>query len=179
MSNTGLSHRSFIGFLILSALMIVALTAPVWAQSPPLIDRELFFGDPEIAGAQISPDGAYIAFVKPFNGTRNVWVKRTADPFTSAKPITADTKRPIPTFFWSRDGKYILFVQDKAGDENYNVYAVNPATRPRRDKMCQPLEISPKQKGFAQLFILSRGAIPMPSTLVSMIETQPGTISTK
>jgi dipeptidyl aminopeptidase/acylaminoacyl peptidase len=27
----------------------------------------------------------------------------------------------------SRDGKYILFVQDKAGDENYNVYAVNPA----------------------------------------------------
>jgi hypothetical protein len=23
---------------------------------PPIIDRELFFGDPEIAGAQISPD---------------------------------------------------------------------------------------------------------------------------
>ena len=27
------------------------------AQQPPLIDRELFFGDPEISGAQISPDG--------------------------------------------------------------------------------------------------------------------------
>ena len=46
------------------------------------------------------------------------------------KPITADTKRPIPAYFWSRDGKYILFVQDKAGDENYNVYAVNPADAP-------------------------------------------------
>jgi hypothetical protein len=34
---------------------------------PPLIDRELFFGDPEISGAQISPDGKYISFVKPFN----------------------------------------------------------------------------------------------------------------
>ena len=130
MSATGLSRRSFIGLLILSALMMVALTAPVWAQSPPLIDRELFFGDPEIAGAQISPDGAFIAFVKPFKGTRNIWVKKTADPFTNAKPITAETKRPIPSYFWSRDGKYILFVQDKGGDENYNVYAVNPADAP-------------------------------------------------
>lgn len=32
------------------------------AQMPPLIDREIFFGNPEIAGAQISPDGKYIAF---------------------------------------------------------------------------------------------------------------------
>jgi hypothetical protein len=41
----------------------------------PLIDRDLFFGDPEIGGAQISPDGRFIAFVKPFQGTRNIWVK--------------------------------------------------------------------------------------------------------
>jgi dipeptidyl aminopeptidase/acylaminoacyl peptidase len=130
MRSTGQSRRSFIGLLVLSTIFIVTLASPVWAQSPPLIDRELFFGDPEIAGAQISPDGAYIAFIKPFKGTRNIWVKKTADPFTNAKPITADTKRPIPTYFWSRDGKHILFVQDKAGDENYNVYAVNPADSP-------------------------------------------------
>lgn len=130
MRSTGRTHRSVIGFLILSALLLITLAAPAWAQTPPLIDRELFFGDPEIAGAQISPDGAYIAFIKPFKGTRNIWVKKTADPFTSAKPITAETKRPIPGYFWSRDGKYILFVQDKGGDENYNVYAVNPAESP-------------------------------------------------
>ena len=97
---------------------------------PPLIDRELFFGDPEISGAQISPDGKFIAFVKPFKGTRNIWVKRTEEPFDRAKPITADMSRPISSYFWSRDGKYILFAQDKAGDENYNVYAVNPADSP-------------------------------------------------
>jgi dipeptidyl aminopeptidase/acylaminoacyl peptidase len=97
---------------------------------PPLIDRELFFGDPEISGAQISPDGKFIAFVKPLKGTRNIWVKRTEEPFDKAKPVTADTQRPIPSYFWSRDGKYILFVQDKGGDENYLVYAVNPADAP-------------------------------------------------
>src|SRR2546423_6158413 len=97
---------------------------------PPLIDRESFFGDPEIVGAQISPDGKFIAFIKPFKGTRNIWVKRTEEPFDKAKPVTADTTRPIPGYFWSRDGKYILFVQDKAGDENYLVYAVNPNDAP-------------------------------------------------
>jgi len=130
MCSNGQSRRSFIVSVVHAVVLIIALAAKVWAQSPPLIDRELFFGDPEIAGAQISPDGAFIAFIKPFKGTRNIWVKKTADPFTNAKPITADTKRPIPAYFWSRDAKYILFVQDKAGDENYNVYAVNPADAP-------------------------------------------------
>ncbi len=94
---------------------------------PPLIDRELFFGNPEISGAQISPDGRFIAFVKPWKETRNIWVKKTEEPYSAARLVTADPKRPIPAFFWSRDSRYILFVQDRDGDENYNVYAVNPA----------------------------------------------------
>src|SRR5579871_5180729 len=113
-------------FPIISLLLL----APAFAQQAPLIDRELFFGDPEISGAQISPDGKYIAFLKPLEKTRNIWVKGTDEPFSSAKPITNDTTRPIQAYFWSRDGKYILYVQDKLGDENYNAYAVNPADAP-------------------------------------------------
>ena len=114
---------------MLPILVLAVLAGAALAQTPrtPLIDRELFFGNPEISGAQISPDGQYIAFIKPYKDTRNIWVKRATLPFTSARPLTDDTKRPIPSFFWSRDGKYVLFVQDKGGDENYNIYAVNPA----------------------------------------------------
>ena len=97
---------------------------------PPLIDRELFFGDPEIIGAQISPDGRFVAFLKPFNGTRNIWVKRTEEPFDKARPITADTKRPISSYRWSRDAKFVLYAQDSGGDENFNVYAVRPSDQP-------------------------------------------------
>ena len=104
--------------------------APANAGLPPIIDRELFFGDPEIAGAQISPDGQYIAFLKPFKGTRNVWVKGTGEPFDKAKAITAETKRPISAYFWSRDAKFILYAQDQGGDENFNVYAVRPSDAP-------------------------------------------------
>jgi dipeptidyl aminopeptidase/acylaminoacyl peptidase len=114
--------------LILSLSFAAAST--VWAQLPPLIDRELLFGDPEIAAAQLSPDGKLMTFLKPLEGARNIWVKETGAPFASAKPITNDKKRPIPGYFWSRDSKYVLYVQDQGGDENYNVYAVNPAEPP-------------------------------------------------
>ena len=115
---------------VLLAVVATVAVGQAVAGQPPLIDRELFFGDPEISGAQISPDGKFIAFIKPFKGTRNIWVKRTAEPFAKAKPITADMARPVRSYFWSRDGKYILFVQDKAGDENFNVYAVSPGEAP-------------------------------------------------
>ena len=107
-----------------------ATTSASEAGLPPLIDRELFFGNPEISTGTISPDGRYIAFRKPWNETMNIWVKGVAEPFAQAKRLTAETRRPIPAFFWSRDSKYILFVQDQAGDENFNVYAVNPADTP-------------------------------------------------
>jgi dipeptidyl aminopeptidase/acylaminoacyl peptidase len=116
--------------LVLAVAVAVPLKAADPAGAPPLLDRELFFGDPEYSGASISPDGKHIAFIKPFKGTRNVWVKKAEEPFEKAKPITADLKRPVRQYFWSRDGKYVLYVQDQGGDENFNVYAVDPAAAP-------------------------------------------------
>jgi len=92
---------------------------------PPLLDRELFFGDPEVSGAQLSPDGKWMTFLKPYRGARNIWIKAADEPFDAARPVTAD-ERPVPGYFWSRDGKYVLYVQDKGGDENFHVWAVDP-----------------------------------------------------
>ncbi len=93
----------------------------------PLIDREIFFGNPTIMGAQVSPDGRYISFIKPYDGMLNIWVKEKEASFESASPITNDQARPITSYFWSRDSKYILYVQDKGGDENYHLYSVDPS----------------------------------------------------
>jgi dipeptidyl aminopeptidase/acylaminoacyl peptidase len=115
--------------LLLSTLALASLSAPLVAraQQPPIIDRKLFFGEIQIAGAQISPDGQYISFLKPYKGTRNIWVKKATEPFSAAKPVSAEATRPIRSYFWSRDSKYILYAQDAGGDENFNVYAIDPA----------------------------------------------------
>ncbi len=70
---------------------------------PPIIDREIFFGNPEITGARISPDGKFIAFRKPYKGTMNIWVKGADEPFERARVLTNESARPISSFFWSRD----------------------------------------------------------------------------
>jgi len=93
---------------------------------PPLIDREVFFDDPVISGGRLSPDGSYISFLSPYEGTRNIFVKTLDAAFEDALPVTAVTERPIRSYFWSRDGRYLLYVMDKGGDENFNIYAVDP-----------------------------------------------------
>ncbi len=114
--------------LILTVAAMVGAAAPiaVLAEQPPIIDRNLFFGEIAIAGAQISPDGRFISFLKPYKGTRNIWVKGVDEPFSAARPLSAEATRPIRSYFWSHDSKYILYSQDSGGDENFNIYAIDP-----------------------------------------------------
>ena len=109
-------------------LTLAAAASPLsaLADQPPLIDRNLFYGEVAISGAQISPDGRSLSFLKPYKGTRNIWVKGVDEPFSAARPVSAEATRPIRSYFWSHDSKYLLYVQDSGGDENFNVYAVDP-----------------------------------------------------
>lgn len=116
--------------LILLCVLTLSLSFVVSAQQPALIDREIFFGNPEYAAAQLSPDGKYISFIKPLDDVRNVWVKAVGEPFEKARPLTAEKKRPVGGYFWSHDSKRILFVKDNDGDENFNVFSVDPAAVP-------------------------------------------------
>ena len=87
--------------VLFAALAISCTLASVTirAQQPPIIDRALFFGEVQIAGAQISPDGQYLSFLKPYKGTRNIWVKKASEPFSAARPMSAEATRPIRAVF--------------------------------------------------------------------------------
>jgi dipeptidyl aminopeptidase/acylaminoacyl peptidase len=121
-----LPMRTNFRLLLLMLFALPMLNSTLHAQLPDLIDREVFFGDPEITGAQLSPDGRYMSFIKPHLDTRNVWVKERSAPFEDARPLTDHTDRPVAGYFWSRDGKYLLYAKDQGGDENYNIYALDP-----------------------------------------------------
>lgn len=108
------------------ALGIALLPAVVQAALPPLIDRDLFFSEPEVADMQLSPDGRYLSFVQTVNGTPNLWIKQPHEPLAKARPVTEGGKWAPRRHFWSRDGKYLLFEQDVNGDENFSLYAIDP-----------------------------------------------------
>ena len=50
------------------------------------------------------------------------------------RPMTADTVRPVTGYFWSRGSDRLLYVQDKGGNENFHVWAVNPADPPEGEQ---------------------------------------------
>ncbi len=116
--------------LSLAASTVAAEELKYLDKLPPIIDRDIFFGDPEIAGGQISPDGKFISFLKTYNGQLNIWVKGVDEPFDAARPMTADDTRPVFRYGWTQDGKYLLYIQDKGGDENFHAYVIDPTEKP-------------------------------------------------
>jgi len=147
-------------FLLLCGLLAVPASAQKRAgpsadyegELPPLIDRQTFFGDPQYSNAQISPNGEHVAFLKPYEGKMNVWVKGVDEPFDAAEPVTADTTRPVPGYFWTQDSERILWIQDKGGNENYHVYAVNPDADDETDLGVPPAEdLTPYEDVRAQI----------------------------
>lgn len=104
-----------------------AATAP----APELIARKDLFGNPSRSGASISPDGASVAFLAPRDGVMNIWVAPVGQ-IDAAKPLTADTERPIRRFFWAPDGSQILYLQDKGGNEDFLLYGVDVASAETR-----------------------------------------------
>lgn len=140
--------------LILSLFAMTACKKEMECELPKLIDRDLFFGNPEISGGQLSPDGKYVAFMKEYNGIMNIWVKEFDASFDEARPLT-DSERPLYGYFWSGDGKYILYVKDKGGDENINIFAVNPSDEAPADLVPVSRNLTDFNEVTAQIYQVS------------------------
>lgn len=105
---------------------------PAMETTVDLIPREVLFGNPSKAQARLSPDGKWLSYLKPVKGVMNVWVG-PADDADAAKPVTDDTFRGIRSHSWTYSSKYIVYTQDKGGDENFHVYATNVETLETKD----------------------------------------------
>ncbi|MET2986154.1 S9 family peptidase [Aureibaculum conchae] len=139
-------------------LVLVLFSLQVFSQQSnvPIIDREIFFGNPEISAGQLSPDGQWISFLKEYDGIMNIWVKKFDESFDKAKPLT-NNERPIGGYFWTYDSKNILFVKDNKGDENYNIYGVKPdAVADEATGVPSSKNLSPMKDVRVQIFQVSR-----------------------
>lgn len=119
-----------------------------------LIEREIFFGNPEIAAGKLSPDGKFISFMKAYEGIMNLYVKAVDEPFENARVLTK-SKSPIMGYFWTKDSKYLLYVNDNNGDENLNVFSVSPNNQ---DDVSNPVShnLTPLKEVNVQIHQVSR-----------------------
>lgn len=93
---------------------------------PKLITVEEFFDPPVRASASISPDGTKIAYLAPRKNRLNVWVQTLDDDNdAAARCVTYDETRSVTGFLWVDDPRWLLYVQDSGGDENWHLYRVD------------------------------------------------------
>lgn len=107
-------------------------TAAPPGEGAGLISRELLFGNPQRSTARLSPDGTHLAWLAPDKGVLNVYVSPATEP-ESAKAVTHDTSRGIRRYFWAYDNQHIIYLQDRAGDENWRAYSVDIGTGEEHD----------------------------------------------
>ena len=115
---------------------------------PPLIPREILFGNPERTSPRLSPDGKYLAYIAPDgNNVLQVWLRMVGQ--EDDRQLTADKKRGIRIFFWTYDGEQLIYLQDSDGDENFHLYSVNIQSNIVRDLTpfqgvkAQPVDLDP------------------------------------
>jgi Tol biopolymer transport system component len=106
--------------------LVLGAAAAARAQPAARIPLKDFFDNPKISSAAISPDGRQLAFLAPEGSRMNVWVGDVARSLDSARAITHDTQRGIMHFVWTRDSRYVLFEQDREGDENFHLFRADP-----------------------------------------------------
>jgi dipeptidyl aminopeptidase/acylaminoacyl peptidase len=114
------------------AALAVGLARTALSELPPIVPREVLFGNPVKTAPSLSPDGTRLAFLAPDDkGVLNVWVQTLGK--EDAAAVTRESHRTVNLYRWAEDGEHILYEQDSDGDENWHVYSVDLATREVRD----------------------------------------------
>ncbi|WP_455280336.1 S9 family peptidase [[Eubacterium] cellulosolvens] len=130
-------HRKISIVIMIFVILIISAWTIYQGAKTELIPRKVLFGNPDRITVRLSPDGTKISFLSPVNDVLNVWVGPIGDP-TSARPVTKDTDRGIYSYFWSYTNEHIIYIQDKAGEENWRIYSVHVETNITKD--LTPLE---------------------------------------
>ncbi len=89
---------------------------------PPKIPLRDFFKNPVSRGYDLSPDGATLSFLQPWESRMNVFIRPTAG--GEAKRLTNEKERDIRNYAW-KGNNFIVYAMDDKGDENFHLKRVD------------------------------------------------------
>ena len=122
----------YLTLLTCMAIPLISTDSLAQAKLPELIPREVLFGNPIKQNPQLSYDGTHLSYLAPDNsGVMNIWARALKG--DNDEIVSNDKHRGIRTYYWTKDSKRILYLQDQDGDENYHVYMVDLASKITRD----------------------------------------------
>ncbi|MGD9896998.1 MAG: alpha/beta fold hydrolase [Candidatus Methylacidiphilaceae bacterium] len=119
-------RRSFLVPFFFFALSFPAIglrATPSDEKPAPLIPLRVLFEEPKWASPRLCPDGSKLAYLAPYQGVLNVWVRSLGR--KDDHPVTTERGRGIRSFFWSPDSRSVFYLQDQGGNENNHLFRVD------------------------------------------------------
>jgi dipeptidyl aminopeptidase/acylaminoacyl peptidase len=141
------------------------------APAPRRFEPEDLFRDPAFTRPVISPDGVSLAYLAPAGGRRNVWVRGIDQEHEDARLVTHDSRRGILTFFWSDDPRWLLYLQDTDGNEDWHLFCVDLEAPSADARDLTPLE--PGSRVFSAESLPAR-----PGTVLVSMNPRPASLDT-
>ncbi len=147
---------------------------------PAPISVEDFFDPPVRTGATISPDGTRLAFLAPWKNRLNVWIQ-DLDGRLEPRCVTADANRSVHHYEWTDDPRWMIYLQDNDGDENWHIHRID-----LDDPDAEAVDLTPYPGAMAvplrevrngRTFVVSNRRIPTHMDLLELDITT-GTVST-
>lgn len=116
----------------IAALLAIVPPAVSAAEPQPLIPRVVLLGMGGGGAPLLSPDGRLLSFIKPSEaGIPNVWVRTVGA--KDDRMVTAEKKIGVQLYQWSGDGRFILYLRDSDGDENFHLFGLELKSGLTRD----------------------------------------------
>jgi dipeptidyl aminopeptidase/acylaminoacyl peptidase len=146
------SRRAVVGAAILSAPAHCIAQAPS-APPVPIIPIESLMARPSVTGVQISPDGSQVAVLETVGAhPAIVLYSRT---LTTRREIHRDTLQSIGNVRWSGDGRWLLMLHDRGGDEGYHLWRIDPTISAAQQR---PVDLTPFKGAAVDLLAVAHGS---------------------
>ncbi len=103
-----------------------------FAGPPPLIPREILFGNPAKKDPQISPHGKHLSYLAPDkNNVLQIWLRSLNG--GDDHQLTSEEKRGIQHYTWAYDGQHLIFARETNGDEDWQIITVDIVSKTVRN----------------------------------------------
>lgn len=89
----------------------------------PLIPRTVLFGESTVINPSLSPSGTHVAYLTPHDDDITLWVGSVVK--RDFGPLVDIRGQFVRDYVWARDGRHLLYLVDRDGDENHHLMAAD------------------------------------------------------
>ncbi len=119
------ARRTLLSIAAIAAIETLAAPRAGTAETAvPLLPIERLFAKADVASVQVDPAGRALAVIERVGGHPAIVLRTLAG--TRVRTVFQDTTRSVSNVRWSRDGRWMLALHDRGGEEGYHLLRLDP-----------------------------------------------------